>query len=392
MLFLNVLNKRGNCMHVVKATYESGRSKYVLLDDNFDIHEEALFFSNYLYSQGYSINTIEGYLRDIKKYLEYIKEKDINLDEVKPIHISQFIDFLKGFEQEGVINLDMEVKRSAATINRKLAAVSTFYCCLESSKVIYDSPFKYFEVYGKRGYYKSFLNYTQSSKIKTRNIGIRNKTTSSKYIRNYKNRMEKRVFPDEIKSFIEGLDTFRDKLIFEILYETGMRIGELLSLKINAISEIDPFERFGNIYIIYDEDNDDQSRQQKSGSRTIPVTMKLITMIDDYITSDRPYVENQEYVFVSHAGKTKGLPINRRTIEKVFTVCSAKTYIKCTPHMLRHTHLTELSENGFDDLFIKARAGHRSIYSTQKYTHLSLEAQTKAYKRFIRNKGLGDTN
>ncbi|ACL74455.1 tyrosine-type recombinase/integrase [Ruminiclostridium cellulolyticum] len=374
-------------MHLEKAIYKNGKKKYLIVDENFVIHEEALFFSNFLYSEGYAINTIEGYLRDLKIFLEYLESKDILLGEVRPIHVSQFMDYLRGHELEEIINLSESERRKATTVKRILSSLSTFYKSLDAADAKSNSPFTYLDGIKPQDMYKTFLSYTRGSKIKKRNVGIRQKRTdgeTSQVVRKYSNRTGKRLFTDEVDIFYKGLTGTRNKLIFDILYETGMRIGELLSLKVNDYSEVDPWNLFGYIYIIYDEENDDQNRQQKTGSRTLVTTMKLLGRIEEYITEIRPYIKEQEYIFVAESGKTKGQPLSRSLIEKVFSECTEKTGIKCTPHMLRHTHLTELSEFGFDEIFLKGRAGHRSIHTTEKYTHPSLEAQVRAYERYMK--------
>ena len=376
-------------MYIEKAKYQQGKIKWILLNNDLTINEEALFFSNMLSSQGYSINSINGYLRDLKMYFEYLILKDIRLEEIRPLHVSQFVDYLKGNEQEDVTNIDLVSRRATSTINRVLAALSTFYRILENVDQKMKSPFKFFEGDRPYGMYKFFLNHIQSGKIRKRSIKVRTKSTNvtmgkdTDTIRYFDNATASRLFPDEVKRFYAGLNNFRDRLIFDILYETGMRIGELLGLKINDYSEIDPDKKFGYIYIIFDEDNDDPDRQPKTGSRTIPVTMELITMIDEYVTEYRPYSEGQEYIFVSHSNNGRGNPMSRVAVENIFKECSLRTKIKCTPHRLRHTHFTELKEAGYDQLFIKHRAGHKSIYTTEKYIHPSLEAQTKAFANFV---------
>ena len=378
-------------MKLKQARYENGKSKWVVVNDDYTLHPEALYFSNQLYAGGYSVNTIEGYLRNVKVFLEYLCIKDILLIEVKPIHVAQFIEYLKGYEQEGIINIDNDSRIKNATINRILAALATFYRVLERGEKALKSPFAYSYGMSFGVLYKSFLSYTQAgNKVKKRDLRVhtRKETQNIARIQKYENESVKRLFPHEIKRFLSGLTGYRDRLMFEILYETGMRIGELLGLKLNDYSEPGPDDVFGYIYIIPTDGNDDGDRQQKSGYRQIVVTANLLSMINTYVTEHRPYIEEEQYIFVTDSRNHKGVAVSRRSIEKIFSECSDKTNIKCTPHLLRHTHLTELAEAGFDQLFIKERAGHKSIYSTERYTHLSIKAQTDAYQRYLKNRGI----
>ena len=365
---------------VEKAMYENGKTKLLIVDEKYNIHEKALFFSSYLYSQGYSVNTIDGYIRDLKNFINYLEMKGWLIEEIRPLQIAAYMDYLQGYEQTGVISLNEE-KRSAVTINRTLASLASFYKCLENADAVNKSPFVYHEGVRPHGMYKEFLSYAKSNKVAYRNL----KSRKNKRVKQegFINRSSNRLFKDEIKLFREGLVGYRNVLIFDVLYETGMRIGELLGLQINDYTEVNIDSDFGYIRIMATEDNDDGNRQQKTGNRTIPVTMQLLARIDEYVLEHRPYIENQQYIFVSHKGKDKGRALTRDAIEKVFQKCSIKTKVKCTPHTLRHTHITELNESGFDSLLMKARAGHKSIYTTQRYTHPSLESQAKAYKKYI---------
>lgn len=376
-------------MRLEKALYKRGKKdkyneRYLLVDDKFNIQEEALFFSNWLEANGYSINTIEAYLRDLKTYFNFLESNGLMLNEVKPIHVVSFIDYLKGYKNKDVIYISAENrKRNGMTVNRMLASISTFYKCLETADMAEKSPFVYLDGVRPTGIYKSFLSYTQN--------GRRSNKRFVK-VKGYKNFSNERLFPDEVEKFVEGMNSFRNKLLVYVLYETGMRIGELLGLQLDDYSEIDSFKEFGYIYIV-ERKSEIADRQQKTGSRTIPVSMDLLQKIDEYVMEYRPYIEDAELIFVSEKGKNKGRMMTRDGIEDIFQKCSNRMGIKCYPHLLRHTHLTELSEAGFDELFIQIRAGHSSLTSTSKYNHPSLKSQTQAFIRFINyRKGLENNN
>lgn len=366
-------------MRLEKALYKADKKgmykvRYLLVDDKFNVQEEALFFDNWLEANGYSPNTIEGYLRDLKAFFNFLEYKGLRLNEIKPLHVVAFLDYLKGYKDKDIIDISEENKRrSGATVNRMLAAVSSFYKCLETADITEKSPFVYLDGVRPTGMYKSFLSYTQNGR-----------KTNKKFVksRDYKNFSAERLFPNEVAQFTEGMASFRNKLMVDILYETGIRIGELLGLQIDDYSDIDSTKKFGYIYIV-DRDNEDKDRRQKTGSRTLAVTMNLLYKIDEYIIQHRPYIEGSNLIFVSEKGKNKGLKLTRNGIEDIFKKCTIKTGIRCHPHLLRHTHFTELAEAGFDELFIQIRAGHSNASSTSKYKHPSLQVQSQAFMRFI---------
>jgi len=101
--------------------------------------------------------------------------------------------------------------------------------------------------------------------------------------------------------------------------------------------------------------------------------------------NSRPYnneVENGDYIFLSNSSNAR--PLTRARVEEIFRNISNISKIKVTPHYLRHTHITELIEAGFDTAFVQKRVGHSCVASTEKYVHLNLNAQKEAYIRFYK--------
>jgi len=111
--------------------------------------------------------------------------------------------------------------------------------------------------------------------------------------------------------------------------------------------------------------------------------MDLIYALDDYLCTVRPQKGEISTVFVNHGSSSKGKFMVRSSVEEIFINLSNSVGIKCTPHMLRHTHGTELKESGYSEVYIMDRLGHNSIESTNQYMHLSYEAQAEAYNQFL---------
>src|SRR5690625_3513135 len=111
--------------------------------------------------------------------------------------------------------------------------------------------------------------------------------------------------------------------------------------------------------------------------------MDLIYAIDDYLCAVRPQKEEINTVFVNHSSSSKGKFMVRSSVEEIFINLSNSIGIKCTPHMLRHTHRTEIKESGYSEVNNMDRSGHNSIESTNQYMNLSYEEQTQAYQRVL---------
>lgn len=364
----------GFCLRIEKAQFKGEKSyRLVLLRDKCEIVEEVLLFSNYLISQGFSLNTADSYVRDLKVFFNYLDAKSLDYKDVQPINIGWYIEYLNGYEPNK-IRIENVSKRAIGTINRMLAAVSAFYKYCELVIKDVKSPFIMTGTKRPQSMYRGLLYHAGHSEVSNRLFKL--KTPKQ---------LKRRLFPDEVENFRSELKSLRDKLIFDILYEGGLRIGELLGLQINDYSEPNPEEVVGELYVVYRPENK-RDAQAKTGSRVVHLPMPLIYEIESYITEHRPYKKGANTLFVALKGKSKGESLERSTIEKNFHECSLKTGILCTPHMLRHTHITELGEAGYDVKFIKERVGHADINTTMKYTHLSVQSLKDAYKRYYTSK------
>lgn len=358
------------------ALDENKEHSALLINDNYEIVEEVLLFLNHIQVKGLSENTVETYCRSLKEYYNWLEKVELEFNEVKR---RNFIGFIKFLKESG------ERSRSASTINKYIAAVSSFY--------------DYLEKIG--GYILEHPTHSKDDSLVSKSKTISSKSFFDKTSRNiFRQKVTKRVdnrrlSRDQIEILFNSIEKVykeeslvqRNELIFRLLYETGIRISECMGLRIMDYSEPNINEDVGYIYVKRYKDYYHKDHSIKSNERDIPVSMDLIYEIEDYITFHRPYREDTDTIFVSHRGKTKGLFLTRSPITKYFKKISEFSGIYCTPHMMRHTHGTELAENGYDQEYIKDRLGHNSIESTAKYMHISLEAQTEAYQNFLKSRG-----
>lgn len=356
---------------IEKALRDDGIQSFVLVNHNYQIVEPAALFLEYLEKKGNSLNTIEKYCRVLKEYFSWLERDDLEFYEVTRRDMFSWIEYIEveaGHKQE----------KSARTINSYLAAIGSFY--------------NYFE--GMQGYIHNPIRVTQS---KSNQYFHTFKVTRDQVSVNFFRRKERkkkntqRLFQQEVTTLYKGIEQLtnndsviiRNKLLFKILYETGCRISEILGLRIRDYSEPNPVEKIGTIYIrkhfpLYHNDH-----SIKTNERNIPVSMDLIYAIDDYVCTVRPQKQEIDTVFVNHGRSSIGNFMVRSSTEEIFKNLSNLTNVKCTPHMLRHTHGTELKESGYSEVYIMDRLGHNSVESTNQYMHLSYEAQAEAYHQFL---------
>ncbi len=160
--------------------------------------------------------------------------------------------------------------------------------------------------------------------------------------------------PEEVRTLIESADTEKSRLIISLLYSSGLRVSELVNLK---VSDIDQKECTGWV------------RRGKGGKdRLIIISSTLVKGLQDYLEG-----RSNQYIF------SKEKPLTTRNIQKIIKFTSKRAGIqkKVTPHTLRHSFATHLLENGTDIRIIQTMLGHSSLSTTQVYTHISSEQLKK---------------
>jgi integrase/recombinase XerD len=155
---------------------------------------------------------------------------------------------------------------------------------------------------------------------------------------------------EEVKKLIESTDNIKSRLMISLLYSTGLRVSELVKLK---VSDINFSENTGWV------------RSGKGGKdRIFSISENLSNELKDYLRDRSNY-----YIF------SKNKPLTTRNIQKIISLTKKRAMMekKVTPHTLRHSFATHLLENGTDIRVIQAVLGHSSLSTTQVYTHVSSE-------------------
>jgi integrase/recombinase XerD len=160
----------------------------------------------------------------------------------------------------------------------------------------------------------------------------------------------------------------RDAAMIELLYAAGLRVSELINLKLQAVNMEAGFVRvFG----------------KGSKERVVPIGLFAKEKIDDYLKSARPLILKSivsRYLFVARAGK----PMTRQGFWKLIKRYALKAGFnkKITPHSLRHSFASHLLEGGADLRAVQLMLGHVDISTTQIYTHVAREHLKKIHEKF----------
>src|SRR5215216_4489295 len=158
----------------------------------------------------------------------------------------------------------------------------------------------------------------------------------------------------------------RDKAMLEILYATGLRVSELVALKISDVN-------LDLGFLI--------TMGKGSKERTVPLGQSAISWTRKYLAA-RPRLQagkTSHLLFISE----KGLPVTRQSFWKLIVFYGEKSRIgHISPHLLRHSFATHLLENGADLRSVQMMLGHSDISTTQIYTHITNERLRQIYKKF----------
>jgi integrase/recombinase XerC len=284
-------------------------------------------FIDYLrHEKRYATNTLTAYQNDLDQFRSFIAELGIN----DPASATSSIIRL------WVVHL-VESGANPVTLRRKLSALNTYY---------------------KYAIRKGFCRSNPAKGISLPKVPVRlpKFVEQSKLLNHLSNN-------DAFDSSFPGI---RDKLIIEMLYATGMRRNELLQLKWLDISYSS-----GQLRIF-----------GKGGKeRIIPISKHLISQLEEYKKLAIIHLKTNELperIILTDQGKPAYPELIYKTVKKHLSLCS--TQEKKSPHVLRHSFATHLSNNGAPLNDIKELLGHASLASTQVYTHNTIEQLKEVYK------------
>jgi len=284
-------------------------------------------FLNYLtFQKRYSQNTIISYQNDLTGFFSFalLEYNIVSVNEITAAIVRTWLASLK------------ENKSSSKTINRKISSLKAFFKYQLKLKNITVSPMASVSSLKVSRRLPSFIDQKDINTLLTHDF-----------------------FPDTF----EGKTNF---LIFEILYQTGIRRNELINLK-----EKDVDKSSGTIKVL----------GKGNKERLIPANNELLKMIREYITEKQTEFPglSENWLLANKKGK-KLYPKYVYNIVKT-NLGKVSTNQRKSPHILRHSFATHLTNNGAEINAIKELLGHSSLASTQIYAHNTIEKLKKVHKQ-----------
>lgn len=271
-------------------------------------------FKSYLmYEKMFSSNTVNSYVRDLEEFNSFLES-----EYIKHVTYKDIRSYLAHMYNK---------KYSSRTISRKLSAIRSFYKYEVNKGIIRDNPC----------------------------LLISNPKVEKK-LPNY-------LSYNEIETMLEVPDTFknnssRDKLIIEILYSTGIRVSELVNIKVKDI------DFYNNQILILGKGNKE---------RYVIFGNTLKDMLKEYISIK----SDSEYLITNKYNKKMSTRSIEEIVKKIVKIDGIKN--KVTPHTIRHTFATHMLNEGADLRVVQELLGHENLKTTEVYTHVSNERLRSVY-------------
>jgi len=280
--------------------------------------------------RGLSSNSIASYSRDIGKLERFLAQSNRDYTKLSTDDITAFSVFLKG---EGL---------SLSSVNRSISGIKGFYKYLALESGLIDP---------------------------TTDI------SSAKLPR----KLPKALTIDEVTRLIESAEregnpiSLRDKAILELLYSTGARVSEIISLNVVDFSLSSTSD--GDVHIV-------KVKGKGSKERLVPLGKFAVVAVENYLTRVRPALseknsKSEGALFLNSRGKR----LSRQSAWQVVLDAAKATGLtgKVSPHVFRHSFATHLLDGGADIRVVQELLGHSSVTTTQIYTLVTIDKVREAY-------------
>ena len=277
-------------------------------------------FLNYLLvDKGLSNNTVKAYEADISSFFQWLDNKDLKYKNLKEDHINQYISFL------------FQRKMRSSSVNRKISSIKSFYIFLVKRNFVKNSPLNDLVTPKQEKYLPESMSEAEVDKL---------------------------LNSPDVANKIEN----RDKAMIEMLYATGMRISELVNLK---ITDVDMKRCVVKVF------------GKGSKERLVPFGETALDSLKSYF-NDREQSSSKE-IFLSNRGKKMTRVAFWQRVKIYLIRENLKNSI--SPHTLRHAFATHLLNRGADLRSVQLLLGHSDLSTTQIYTHIAKQRLSDVLKK-----------
>ena len=277
-------------------------------------------FLNYLLvDKGLSNNTVKAYEADISSFFQWLDNKDLKYKNLQEDHINQYISFL------------FQRKMRSSSVNRKISSIKSFYIFLVKRNFVKNSPLNDLVAPKQEKYLPESMSEAEVDKL---------------------------LNSPDVSNKIEN----RDKAMIEMLYATGMRISELVNLK---MTDVDMKRCVVKVF------------GKGSKERLVPFGETALDSLRSYL-NEREQSSSKE-IFLSNRGKKMTRVAFWQRVKVYLIRENLKNSI--SPHTLRHAFATHLLNRGADLRSVQLLLGHSDLSTTQIYTHIAKQRLSDVLKK-----------
>ena len=271
----------------------------------------------------FSVLTVEAYQRDMLQFADFMRT-EFEIEDLTQVKTTQVKTFIVHLKEEELVN---------RSINRKMSTLRTFYKYCLRENLIEKSPMVGIKALKQPKALVKFVTETDINKVS---------------------------FGDEA-----DFSSVRDHLLFELLYQTGMRQAELRGLTDGDV------DKMGMQVKIHGKRNKD---------RFVPLSREMIVLIDQYKTlRDATFTVKADRLLLNDKGEEMS---PHYVYNKVHRMLEGVTTLRQkSPHVLRHTFATHLLDEGANLVAIQKLLGHEELATTQIYAHNTIEQLKKIHKQ-----------
>ena len=277
-------------------------------------------FLNYLLvDKGLSNNTVKAYEADISSFFQWLDNEDLKYKKLQEDHINQYISFL------------FQRKMRSSSVNRKISSIKSFYIFLVKRNFVKNSPLNDLVTPKQEKYLPESMSEAEVDKL---------------------------LNSPDVSNKIEN----RDKAMIEMLYATGMRISELVNLK---MTDVDMKRCVVKVF------------GKGSKERLVPFGETALDSLRSYL-NEREQSSSKE-IFLSNRGKKMTRVAFWQRVKIYLIRENLKNSI--SPHTLRHAFATHLLNRGADLRSVQLLLGHSDLSTTQIYTHIAKQRLSDVLKK-----------
>lgn len=312
-----------------------------------------------------SPNTVKAYAHDLKDYWSFLDSRDLDWREVRLEDVGGFVAWLRlppaGRDGQVVLLPTATAHVGASTVNRKLSAVAAFYVHQARNGASVGELLTTWAP-GRRGGWKPFLHHVSKGRPHQRRlIAVKAPT-----------KLPRVLTVVEMQAILDGCTRLRDRFLWALLCETGMRVGEALGLRHEDI------DATACQVSVVPRPNANGARVKSGRSRVIPVRPGVVRLYADYLNVEYGNLDS-DYVFVNLFAQQRGRAWSYAAVYDLVMRLRRQLGVDFDPHWMRHTAATRWLRDGVPVEVVAHLLGHASVTTTTSvYGHLNAEDARRA--------------